>query len=324
MRLKFAFMLKSYSGDLKFVVRLVGTFHKHNIDNLTLFLVAPAQDLELFRKLSHPNLVFIAEEQVPCKLLPASKIPRQAGYINQQVLKLSFHRLNLVENYLALDSDGVFIRDFTQADFIHEDGRAFQVLVEDKLLKSDADYFDKNWEKRAAELAKIQGFLEIQKSNLKTCHGFQILQSKVLREFEKDILRPKELEFIDLVQEFGYEFTWYNYFLQGRGEPIHEVEPFFHCVHSGVQLVDLQTKGSTTTDFSRGFVGIIVNGNFQYFSTPATLESRPIINAAAYLESKKLLVLILRFSLALLVRVSLTPILPIRRVLQRAKSFLRS
>jgi hypothetical protein len=283
-------------------------------------LVAPREDLTLFHKLSHPNVVFLAEQEVPCRLLPEGETPREAGYINQQVLKLSFHRTNLVENYLCLDSDGIFIRDFTLSDFIHEDGQPYQVLVEDNLLKTDADYFDRYWKSRDEAHTKIQEFLEMEQSKLKTCHGFQIFQSEVLRSFERDILTPKSLEFLDLIKEFNYEFTWYNYFLQKRGGVIHSVEPFFHCVHSGVQLVELQTKGSTTEDFSRGFVGIVVNGNFQHLRKPASLENHPIINAVTYIEINKLFVWSLRFSVALVSRVLLTPFLAIRRLLRKSRN----
>lgn len=324
MQLKFAFMLKTYSEDYRFVVRLLEGFHKHNLDNLKVFLIAPRDDLTVFRKLSHQNIVFIPEEEVPCHLLPEGATPRESGYINQQVLKLSFHRMNLVENYLCLDSDGVVIRDFTMGDFIHEDGQPYQVLVEDKLLKTDSDYFDRYWKLRADAHLRIKDFLGIEQSRLKTCHGFQIMQSEVLRCFERDILAPKNLEFLDLIQEFGYEFTWYNYFLQKRGGVIHEVEPFFATVHTGAQLVELQTKGTTTMDFTRGYIGIIVNGNFQHFRKPATLESSPLINAAAYTGLCKLFTLSLRFSAALLLKAFLTPILATRRILQQAKATPRS
>ena len=317
-------MLKTYAGDYRFVERLLEGFHKHNLDNLKVFLVAPREDLTLFRKLSHPNIVFIAEQEVPCQLLPEGATPREAGYINQQVLKLSFHRINLVENYLCLDSDGIFIRDFSIRDFVHEDGQPYQVLVEDNLLKTDSDYFDRYWKLRAEAHLRIKEFLGIEQSKLKTCHGFQIMQSEVLRGFERDILAPKSLEFVDLIQEFGYEFTWYNYFLQKHGGVIHESEPFFATVHTGAQLVELQTKGTATIDFTRGYIGLVVNGNFQHFRKPASLESTPLMNAVAYMRLSKLFALSVRFSGALLLRAFLTPVLAIRRILQRVKASLRS
>jgi hypothetical protein len=146
----------------------------------------------------------------------------------------------------------------------------------------------------------------------------------VLRDFERNILAPKSLEFVDLIQEFSYEFTWYNYFLQKRGGVIHSVEPFFHVVHSGIQLVDLQTKGSATEDLSRGFIGIVVNSNFQHFTKPASLESRPLMNAVAYIGLTKLFALSLRFSVALILRVLLTPILAIRRAIEKGTAGLHS
>jgi hypothetical protein len=146
----------------------------------------------------------------------------------------------------------------------------------------------------------------------------------VLREFESNILLPKGLDVVDLIQEFGYEFTWYNYFLQKRGGVIHEVEPFFLVIHSGLQLVEHQFRGKTTMDLSRAFIGVVVNGNFQHFREPANMEDRHLLNAVAQLSINQLFVLSLRFSLAFAVRVLISPVIAGTRVMRQVKEMFRS
>lgn len=145
---KFISMLKTYLGDLGFVERQISSFHRHNRDTIPLYIVAPRHDLPLFQKFACGDVILVPEETIPCRLAPPSPNPRDSGYLNQQVLKLAFYRLGIADNYMCLDSDAQFIRDFRVEDFFHPDGLPYQVLVEDKLLTSDADYFETHWKAR--------------------------------------------------------------------------------------------------------------------------------------------------------------------------------
>ena len=310
----FAFMLKTHSPDRAFVLRLVESYHLHNNDKIQLFIVAPASDLGAFRGLECETVTLVAEEGIPTKLLKTVKKTRDTGYINQQVLKLAFHRMSMAENYLCLDSDAVFVRDFHFEDFLHKDGLPFQVLVEDKLLRVDADYFRSYWDGRSTKLGEIAVFLGIgSETNLKTCHGFQIIQSSVLRRFEDEVLSKRKLDYLDLIQEYGYEFTWYNYFLQKTEPLIHEIEPLFHVIHTGRQLVAAQLFKPTNNDYGRGYVGVVVNGNFQHFSRPASIDRGHLLSAAAYLPTLELMRIALRFATACVVRLFALPVVQIAR-----------
>lgn len=326
---KFAFMLKTYRGDLGFATRLLASFHEYNHDGLPLYIVIPENDLPVFRRFEGKTVSLIPEESIPCKLALPSLIPRESGYINQQVIKLAFHRLGITENYMCLDSDGVFIRQFTIEDFIHEDGLPYQVLVEDKLLQTDQDYVDNYWDSREHLLEGISSYLQIDPSkNLKTCHGFQIFQSKVLERFENEILFGRgpgeygikegfDADFLELITLYGLEFSWYNYYLQKTEPIIHEVEPLFLYVHSGRQLVELQLFRTSNHDLARSFVGVVVNGNFQHFSWEATLHDKRILNAAAYVGIADLLRMTGRFGAAFFLRTLFFPLALARRFLIR-------
>ena len=326
---KFIFMLKTYRDDLAFADRLISSYHKHNQGDIPLYIVVPQLDMPVFQKFESIKVTLIPEESIPCRLAPPSSDPRESGYINQQVLKLAFYRLRIADNYMCLDSDGIFIRDFTMNDFFHEDGLPFHVLAQDKLLQADRDYVDTHWRKRARVLEGISSFLQIEyPKNLKTCHGFQTFQSKVLERFDKEILskataqdlgfeKGGEIDFLDLISLFGVEFTWYNYYLQKTEPVIHEVEPLFLYIHTGRQLVEFQLFRTTTQDLANGFVGVVVNGNFQHFSWGATLQKNRVLNAAAYVKSFDLLRMCCRFGAALFLRALSSPLVRIRRLMRR-------
>jgi len=106
----------SYSKDLKRVERLLHSLKRHNIDKLDVYISVPEKDIHLFKDLlSSHRFTLINEKDI---LLTNPKINQdklysQRGWIQQQVIKSEFWRLNISENYLVLDSDCVFIKDFS-------------------------------------------------------------------------------------------------------------------------------------------------------------------------------------------------------------------
>jgi len=313
---KFVFMLKTYKNDLKYAERLVSSFHTHNLEKIPLYIVLPKTDLHIFKDFIRQGVNLIPEEEIPCKLADPSVDLKQTGYINQQVLKLAFYKLKIAENYLCLDSDGIFIRNFGLQDFLNQDGLPYQVLVDDKLLQSDGNYYKTYWEGRSKKLEQIAQFLGMEeRKNLKSCHGFQILQSRVLESLENDFLSPKGLNFLDIIARFNYEFTWYNYYLQKTEPIIHITEPLFHTIHTPMQLIKYQLFSEIKTNFAKGHIGLIVNGNFQVFKWPATLEGHRVLNAAAYVKISDLIKICCRFGSALLLRCLLSPLAILRRII---------
>ena len=111
---KFAILLKTYKGDLKYVERLLISFHKHNIENIPLYLVCPEVELGIFRHFTGKNIYICSDESVTNELVcDDSILGIRPGYINQEIIKLSFWEKKVCNNYFCLDSDIVFIRDFS-------------------------------------------------------------------------------------------------------------------------------------------------------------------------------------------------------------------
>jgi len=314
---KFGFMLKTYSGDLRYADRLIRSFNKYNLENLPLFVVLPEAQKIDFKHFENENVKLVSEEKIPTKLLSQNEHQRSVGYLNQQVVKLGFHRLNLLENYLCLDSDGEFLRPIKNADFFDATGNPLTSLVDDKDLQCDPEYYRSHWKPRSEALLRIKRFLSIDDEvKLMNCHGFQLLQTRILQRMEQYFLFPKGWDFLDLVQLEGYEFTWYNYFLQKTETKIPVTEPWFKIIHSGKQLTSYQLQRINKKDFSQGYVGLVVNSNFQHFQSPAEIDKGRVRNLLAYHTAPELI----RFSLlafaALTLRLLISPLVRVRRYLK--------
>ena len=161
------------------------------------------------------------------------------GYINQEVIKLAFSGLGLANNYLPIDSDAVILRPFGAKDLMFDDQTPFSILVEDNDLKVDPAYYEQNCIGRAQSLAKIAEILDFQDLRMLTCHGHQILSTRVIESLNEDFLAPKGWTYLDMLAESPYEFSWYNFWLQ-KSRPIRiEIrEPLFKVVHSASQTLN--------------------------------------------------------------------------------------
>jgi hypothetical protein len=317
-------MLKTYTGDLKYVERLIRSFNKYNSESLPLFVVLPESQRIDFEHLENENVQLISEEKIPTKLLFQNEHLRSVGYLNQQAIKLGFHRMNLLENYLCLDSDGEFLRPIKNAEFFDETGSPLSSLVDDKDLQSNNEYFSAHWKPRSEALLRIKRFLSIDEEvRLMNCHGFQLLQTRILQRMEQHLLVPKGWDFLDLVQLEPYEFTWYNYFLQKTESKIAVTEPWFKYIHSGRQLTSHQLQRTTKEDFARGYVGLVVNSNFQHFRSPAEIDKGQIRNLFAYQTAPELIRLSLLFLAALTLRLLISPLARVRRYLGGGKNSCR-
>ena len=105
---------KSYREDILRARRLADSIAKHNCDRLPFYISVPREDLVLFKQQLPTEGVSLLEDE---SILDSSFRGRSyADFLPpkqmQQVVKSEFWRLGIGKNYLAIDSDSYFIRDF--------------------------------------------------------------------------------------------------------------------------------------------------------------------------------------------------------------------
>jgi len=258
-----AMMLKSYAGDLAYATRLVESFNRFNADDIPLYVVVPAEDLEDFAALGSTS-VTILDESLFNEYLASSEINGlRAGYVNQEIIKLAFWELGLCDNYFLLDSDAVFLRDFSTRDFMFDSEVPFTILSEDSELQVEPEYFEKYWEERKAMILRIPELMEFEPRLFLTCHGHAVFSSAVLKTFKEEFLDPRGWKYLDAIREVPFEFSWYNMWIQSRRPiPIHPREPIVKTYHNVGQHMEHVLKGVTSQDLGRGYVAVVVNSNY--------------------------------------------------------------
>lgn len=260
-------MLKTYKNDFSYVQRLLETYALHNKDNIPLYIILPEADYDDFIELMGPLLIgfikVLFEEQICKHLVKESVGGFRVGYVNQEIVKLSFWETNVCENYICLDSEAIFIRDYYISDFMYDDETPYTILFEDNDLKADPIYYKAFWKDREESIRKIQKALDVSDKRLLTCHGFQILSCKVLKNFKEYYMDKMNYEYINLIEISPYEFSWYNIWVQKEKViPIYPCDQMFKCFHMEHQHLMTWMQGVTIVDLARSYVGIIINSNF--------------------------------------------------------------
>ena len=123
----------TFRKDLKRTVKLAESIRKHNIQKIPFYISVPAEDVDLFKEYLKDYQVIIFDEKDIFKANPKldiQKLYEIRGGLRQQVIKSEFWRLAISENYLVLDSDCIFIRDFDETDFIFSGDTPYSVIHE--------------------------------------------------------------------------------------------------------------------------------------------------------------------------------------------------
>lgn len=259
---KLVFYCKTYMKDYKNVLRLIDSYNLYNKDNIKLYISCPKEDYDVFSKLSGSNIVVVKDEEITeNNMVSESKTGLSIGYINQQICKLCFAEYGVCDNYLCLDSDALFIRNFYYNDFMYNDNVPYSVLIMDKDLQCDKMY-QKFWDQRFEYHKKIYDFFGMDMKIYKTCHGMQIINIGVMGKL-KEALKQKGMNYADALEIAPFEFTWYNTALQYfKPFEIIEIEPIFKCFHNRSQYVEARRNNIGIDDWARAYVGIVLNSNW--------------------------------------------------------------
>lgn len=274
-----AIFIKTFARDLRLAQRLMRSIEEHNRDRIPTFLVCEPELFDEFEFLCS-NTTLISEEIFSEVLFTGtvdtlhSKIA--AGYLNQQLIKLEFGSLNLVQNYFITDSDLVFIRDFFIGDFLVDEfgTQVFHACEEDRQLSSRGDY-SITWDERQKSLSRIASAIGITDIDgfYPTVHNSQLMSVRVLTDL-KEFLKSRNMDFRDALVISPYEFSWYSlYALKFHSQTLKTRENFVFMLHSSLQHVEAFITGRSFKTLAPGYLGVIVNSNISSWNGAETLDS---------------------------------------------------
>lgn len=288
---RIALLLKSYQDDFEYAQKLVESFHRFNVDALTLHCVVPQSDISLFSSLTGPRVQLHAQEEILGQYLGDSpQHGLRADYINQEIVKLAFWETGLTENYFCVDSDAVFIKPFGERDFMFDTETPFTVLVEDNELKVEPRYFQEHWVGRENSIRRIMNEVGLVDPIMRTCHGHQIFSSRVLKSFKEDFLNTRGWSYADAIEFEPYEFSWYCMWLQkSRVIEIHQIEPLVKVFHNESQHLEYILRGVKTEDIARGYLAVVINSNYSRDMSVADIGASKPDSLAPYLSYREYL-----------------------------------
>jgi hypothetical protein len=258
-----AIFIKSHRRDLALVHRLLASISTHNLDRIGVFISVPPGDVEVFQHLSQrlTGVSVLADDYFGIPKIDQKIWDFAPGYITQQLVKLSVQRLSEARNYVILDSDTYFVRDFVAMDFTAPDGTGLTVMAEDKDLTADpacAPFV----ESRAKRIALIADRLGVPTASRATCHNNTVFQDSVLHDFH-DWRRSEGLSLLDLMRFAPLEFSWYNFFLvKHRPDRLVRIEPFIRMMHTRSEYRRLVAAGFTHETLRRSYLGVCLNSGW--------------------------------------------------------------
>lgn len=256
-------LVKSYAADLEYTRRLMASVARFNRDHIPVFLVVPESDVEVFAEFANTDVSVLSEELLGAHLVREPTAGFSPGYINQEIVKLSFWELGLCSNYFCVDSDAEFIRPFGFTDFMHDSTTPYTFLTEDRDLVVEPEYYESTWVNRLRSLEAIRTEIGYTGPWLFTVHGHAVFSAVVLQSFVESFLAPRGWDYRDALALSPYEPTWYNtWLLHTHAIPIHSREPLVKTFHNANQHLEYQLRGITQEDAARGFLAVVVNSNY--------------------------------------------------------------
>ena len=258
---KIVLYCKSYRNDLDRVVALCESITKHNKDNIPFYISVPRHDLNMFEAILKDGFV---------KIIPDDEIdPNCDGWIGQQIVKSQFWKLGLCENYVCLDSDSEFVRDFYISDFMFDENTPYTICHEHRELFEWADRNNLGFDTYQSYLRDRHTIKNLFHNPTQVTHDFGpspvIWSRKVWESLEENYIKSNGLTFSQLIQHVGSEFTWYGeWLLRSKAIPLIPRGPLFKVYHYQQQWIDDRKNNIDLDQLRKYYMGTIFQSNWKH------------------------------------------------------------
>jgi len=261
---------KTYSRDFLRVKRLLASIDQFNVENIPVYIsTSEAEREELERLLDAATQYhWVSDESIiaanPKVTLGIEK--SRSGSLAQQAIKAEFWRLGISENYVCLDSDCIFIRDFDETDFIALGDTPYSVIHEGRDVLQATERFGpkKIRQHFLADREPIKQALG--RTGVTYDFGYApfLWSRKVWESLDIHYLTPNGMNFLDAVLLCGSEFTWYGESLiRFRAIPIFPLEQLFKHYHYEHQLWSDQILGYKEKVLAYDYLGVVYQSNWE-------------------------------------------------------------
>lgn len=275
---------KSYRKDFLRLKRLLQSISDYNHDQIAFYISTPQADYELLvQLLGCEGYQWVSDESIlqANADAPIGIEKNKSGSLTQQIIKSEFWRLGLCENYVCLDSDCIFIKQFYKSDFLANDGAPYTVIYQNK------EYFqlavDRGFAKAPRQLIeegdRVKRLFGRQGPNYYCpCPPF-IWSAKVWRSLAESYLKPKGLTFWDVCTPDHPETLLYlEALLNYKAIPIYPIEQLFRIYYYDWHFFLLRRIGETPDKIKEHYLGVIYQSSWDlgldYGASQKSLASR--------------------------------------------------
>ena len=277
---------KSYRKDFLRLKRLLQSITKYNHDHIEFYISTPQADYELLvQLLGSEGYQWVSDESIlqANTDAPIGIEKNKSGSLTQQIIKSEFWRLGLCENYVCLDSDCIFIKQFYKSDFLANDGVPYTVIYQNK------EYFqlavDRGFAKAPRQLIaegdRVKSLFGRQGPNYYCpCPPF-IWSAKVWRSLAESYLKPKGLTFWDVCTPDHPETLLYlEALLNYKAIPLYPIEQLFRIYYYDWHFFLLRRIGESPDKIKEHYLGVIYQSSWDlgldYGASQKSIASRAL------------------------------------------------
>jgi hypothetical protein len=239
---------KSYSGDVQRLKKLKESIEIYNKDNIPFYISCPKKDKQLFENiLGKENYTLLFDEDIITLEYPID------GWRSQQIIKSNIHKLKITENYLCLDSDAYFIKDFYENDFIAKDNIPYTLIHENKETQQYKKLFYNTNYSESGYTQCLSYYRKTFGSDYRKIYDYgpspYIWSCKVWEHFEENYLKLNNFTFekfqITMEQQFNTQMRealiYGEYLLNTKLFEVIPTGPLFKVYH-WKEMVDFEQK----------------------------------------------------------------------------------
>jgi len=242
--------------------------NQYNLDQIPFYISTPRADHDLLISiLGNEAYIWVADEDIVTANPRADfkKYEELPGGISQQIIKSEFWRLKISSNYLCLDSDCIFIKNFFKDDFLTTDSIPYTVLHQNKEFFQMATNRGRlRVEHDLREEAKRVQSLFSRVGPLFYCAPAPFIWSaKVWESLDREYLVPRNISIWEFISHQHPETLIYGEaLLKYKAIPLIAIEPLFRTYHYDWQYYLMRRLGETELKLKQNYLGVIYQSSW--------------------------------------------------------------
>lgn len=264
---------KTFIRDIDCFLIQAQSVKEFNVDNIPYYISVPSEDIGEFEKLKEKYALtyqILADEDIS-ELLTENDYKDSAhnvSYINQQLVKFEFSRMNIAKHYIVMDGDCYFIRNFYISDFLLDSNTPYMPLTEG--IKGDRILFQLfSHSKRSHRAANSNGgggsskvFIG-RKGKYYTIEMPFVITSSYVLDFVNNFLKnEKNMTLKDTLMKYPCEMQLYVDYVLYKRFNYQACNAFFMPNHMETMYQICRWLGYDTDLIAQNYLGILMNKGY--------------------------------------------------------------